>query len=74
MTVTGYTDQVGGDPHNADLSQQRADTVAAALRVDLGAAAPTITTAAGGETHPVAPDTTEAGRQLNRRAMVTATG
>ncbi len=74
VTVTGYTDQVGGDPRNADLSQQRADTVAAALRTALGAGGPTVTTAAGGEQRPVAPNTTAAGRQLNRRATITATG
>jgi len=72
--VTGYTDQLGGDPRNTDLSQQRADTVAAALRTALGAGGPTVTTAAGGETHPVASNASEAGRQLNRRATITATG
>jgi outer membrane protein OmpA-like peptidoglycan-associated protein len=71
VTVTGYTDRVGGAPRNTDLSGKRADTVAAALRTALGAGAPTITTVAGGERAPIAPNTTADGRQLNRRATIT---
>jgi len=71
VTVTGYTDRVGGAPRNTDLPGKRADTVAAALRTALGAGAPTITTVAGGERTPIAPNTTAAGRQLNRRATIT---
>ncbi len=71
VTVTGYTDRVGGAPRNTDLSGKRADTVAAALRTALGAGAPTITTVAGGERTPIAPNTTACGRQLNRRATIT---
>lgn len=71
VTVTGYTDRVGGAPRNTDLSGKRADTVAAALRTALGAGAPTITTVAGGERTPIAPNTTADGRQLNRRATIT---
>jgi len=71
VTVTGYTDRVGGAPRNTDLSGKRADTVAAALRTALGAGAPTITTVAGGERTPIAPNTTADGRQLDRRATIT---
>jgi outer membrane protein OmpA-like peptidoglycan-associated protein len=71
VTVTGYTDRVGGAPRNTDLSGKRADTVAAALRTALGADAPTITAVAGGERTPIAPNTTADGRQLNRRATIT---
>ncbi len=31
ITVTGYTDRIGGEAHNAGLSRQRAERVAAAL-------------------------------------------
>ena len=71
VTVTGYADQVGGQPASTGLSQRRADAVATELRADLGAAAPTITTAARGQQDPVASNATAAGRQLNRRATIT---
>jgi outer membrane protein OmpA-like peptidoglycan-associated protein len=75
VTVTGYTDVVGGQPKNANLSQRRADAVAAVLRRDLGAAAaPAITAIARGEADPIAPNTTPSGRQQNRRASITTSG
>jgi outer membrane protein OmpA-like peptidoglycan-associated protein len=70
VTVTGYTDVVGGQPKNDTLSQQRAAAVAAVLRRDLGAST-TVTATAKGESDPIAPNTTAAGRQQNRRASIT---
>ncbi len=70
VTVTGYTDVVGGQPTNTGLSLQRANAVAAALRADLGATPP-VTAAAKGQADPVAPNTTAGGRQQNRRASIT---
>lgn len=42
VTVTGYTDSVGGATGALALSRARARAVADALRADLGAGAPTI--------------------------------
>ena len=70
VTVTGYTDVVGGQPKNVNLSQQRADAVARVLRQDLGTATPSITAVARGEADPIAPNSTSAGRQQNRRASI----
>ena len=72
VIVTGYTDVVGGQPKNDNLSQQRANAVAAVLRKDLGAGL-TVTANAKGESSPIAPNTTAAGRQQNRRATITTT-
>lgn len=71
VAVTGYTDTVGGQPVNTDLSRRRADTVAAALRAELGSSTTVVTAAAGGSRDPVAANTTAEGRQLNRRVTVT---
>jgi outer membrane protein OmpA-like peptidoglycan-associated protein len=69
VTVTGYTDVVGGRPANTNLSQQRADAVAEVLRQALGAS-PAVTATAKGEADPIAPNTTRAGRQQNRRVSI----
>lgn len=70
VTVTGYTDVVGGQPTNTNLSQQRAEAVAAQLRKDLGDS-PIVTAIAKGESEPVASNATRDGRQQNRRASIT---
>lgn len=71
VEVVGHTDVIAGAPVNETLSQERADAVAAALGEQLPDA--TITTAARGQDEPVADNETEQGRQLNRRAVITAT-
>jgi outer membrane protein OmpA-like peptidoglycan-associated protein len=70
VEVVGYTDVIAGQPVNATLSQQRADAVAEALQALLPGL--TVTTSAKGETDPIAPNTTEQGRQQNRRAAILA--
>ncbi len=70
VTVTGYTDVVGGPPTNSNLSLRRAVTVASALRTDLGSTPP-VTAAAKGQADPVASNSTTGGRQQNRRASIT---
>jgi chemotaxis protein MotB len=81
IVVYGYTDdqRIGpplrkiGIDTNMDLSSRRADTVADYLRghgVD-----PNILSAKGrGETHPVAPNNTPAGRAQNRRIEIVVEG
>jgi len=70
VTVTGYTDVVGGQPSNTGLSLQRAEAVAAVLRTELGSTPP-VTAAAKGQADPVASNDTADGRQQNRRASIT---
>jgi len=75
VTVVGHTDSKGDDAYNQTLSEQRAETVTAALE----GLAPDFTYEASGqgETEPVAPNETEdgsdseAGRALNRRVTIT---
>jgi outer membrane protein OmpA-like peptidoglycan-associated protein len=70
VTVTGYTDVVGGQPTNSNLSLQRAEAVASVLGAELGSTPP-VTAAAKGAADPVASNSTEGGRQQNRRASIT---
>lgn len=69
LVFAGFSDGSGSAKDNLELSQRRAASVAAALRI----AAPQLdedvipTVAAYGETMPMACDSTAPGRQLNRR-------
>ena len=66
LEMAGHTDNVGDDALNQDLSQRRAQAVVAYLSQH-AIAAGRLTAAGYGKTRPVAPNTTKAGRQLNRR-------
>lgn len=67
--IDGYTDSVGAESYNRDLSQRRADAVKAYL-VGQGIAADRLVTAGKGMSDPVADNGTAAGRQQNRRVEV----
>ncbi|WBQ07491.1 channel-forming protein ArfA/OmpATb [Kribbella sp. CA-293567] len=69
IEVGGHTDNLGSAATSLPLSQQRADAVKATL-VQLGVAAGRITSRGYGETRPVAPNTTSAGRIANRRVEI----
>jgi outer membrane protein OmpA-like peptidoglycan-associated protein len=69
ILVEGHTDSVGSDAANMDLSRRRADAVKNLL-VQKGVAPSRIRTAALGETMPIAPNDTAAGRQRNRRVEI----
>lgn len=73
VDVVGHTDDVGDDPLNQTLSEQRADAVAQALseRVDTGAFE--IRASGRGESEPLVANDSEANRQLNRRVTLTLT-
>jgi len=66
LEMAGHTDNVGEAAANQNLSQRRAQAVVAYL-TQHGTAAARLSAAGYGETRPVAPNATKAGRQLNRR-------
>jgi len=66
LTVTGHTDNVGGDASNLALSQRRSASVKAAL-VSRGIAADRLATDGSGASSPKATNSTLVGRAQNRR-------
>jgi outer membrane protein OmpA-like peptidoglycan-associated protein len=70
IRVVGFTDSVGSDESNLELSRQRATSVRDALAALDPPAGVTFETEGLGETRPVASNDTEAGRALNRRVEV----
>ncbi|MEO7206870.1 MAG: OmpA family protein [Steroidobacteraceae bacterium] len=69
MQIDGFTDSVGTDSFNQDLSQHRADAVRYQL-VSRGISATRIGTQGYGKAYPVASNLESSGRQLNRRVEV----
>jgi len=67
--LKGYASAEGTDAHNMELSVDRANAVKAYL-VNSGVNAGNISTQGFGEANPVADNTTEAGRILNRRVEI----
>jgi outer membrane protein OmpA-like peptidoglycan-associated protein len=67
--IAGHTDHVGDDEANMRLSQERADAVRNYL-IEKGISGERILAKGYGETAPIAPNTTEAGRAKNRRTEV----
>jgi outer membrane protein OmpA-like peptidoglycan-associated protein len=66
FSVEGHTDSVGSESYNADLSAERAEAVKAYLMAQ-GVPEDRLGTVGHGEVAPVADNTTEEGRQRNRR-------
>ncbi|MBT2558093.1 OmpA family protein [Hymenobacter sp. ISL-91] len=73
LEISGHTDNVGNAAYNKDLSQRRAKAVVDYL-VGKGIDKGRLTFAGYGDTQPVAPNTTKANRQLNRRTEFKVTG
>lgn len=69
VLIEGFTDSVGSNEYNQKLSRQRAESVQRSL-VRHGVSPRRISVAGLGEAYPVAPNTTEAGRQQNRRVEI----
>lgn len=69
VLVEGFTDSTGSASYNQDLSQRRADAVAAAL-VQMGVERQRIATRAYGKQFPVASNDSAQSRQLNRRVEI----
>lgn len=70
LEVAGHTDSVGSDSANLSLSEGRASSVANYLR-GKGVKPERLTTIGYGETRPVADNSTDAGREQNRRVELT---
>jgi flagellar motor protein MotB len=70
IRVVGFTDSVGGDDYNLDLSRSRAASVKDALVALNPPAGVTFETEGLGKAKPVASNDTPAGRTLNRRVEV----
>lgn len=66
VEIQGHTDSTGTDEHNLELSQRRAETVKQYLILH-GIANQRMTCTGLGESKPVADNSTEEGRALNRR-------
>jgi outer membrane protein OmpA-like peptidoglycan-associated protein len=73
LDVEGYTDNVGGDDYNQQLSEQRGEAVRGYL-TDQGMAAGSVSSKGFGKTQPVASNDTAEGRQQNRRVELVISG
>jgi outer membrane protein OmpA-like peptidoglycan-associated protein len=73
VEIDGYTDSIGTDSFNVDLSQRRADTVKAVL-VSRGIDSSRIVSRGYGKDFQVASNSDASGRQLNRRVEIVIGG
>ncbi|MFT4155952.1 OmpA family protein [Parafilimonas sp.] len=73
IQINGYTDNIGSDADNLLLSQNRSKAVVDYL-ISKGIDAKRLTAKGFGETRPVADNSTEEGRSLNRRTEFIVTG
>ena len=69
LLIEGYTDSVGSDSYNQDLSERRAQSVRDAL-VQRGVDTSRITARGYGKAHPVADNASPEGRAMNRRVEI----
>jgi outer membrane protein OmpA-like peptidoglycan-associated protein len=73
VQIDGFTDSIGTDSYNQDLSQQRADAVKSSL-ITRGIDPSRIGSQGYGKGFPVANNVDSGGRQLNRRVEVVIGG
>ncbi len=73
LQVEGYTDSIGTDEYNLELSQKRADGVRGYL-VSSGVPPDHVNSQGFGKSNPVADNSTAAGRKLNRRVDMIVSG
>lgn len=73
LAIEGHTDNIGSDEANMKLSQQRADKVRDFL-VEQGLTADAVTAVGLGKVEPVADNSTNDGRQKNRRVEIIVSG
>jgi outer membrane protein OmpA-like peptidoglycan-associated protein len=74
VEIQGHTDGIGSDQYNQQLSERRAQAVVSYLVQDLGIEAGRLTAKGYGKSRPVADNSTEEGRALNRRVEFVITG
>jgi len=72
IMIAGHTDSTGSESHNQQLSERRAEAVKNALMGN-GVSPMRMRTIGYGESRPIADNSTEFGRQLNRRVEITIT-
>jgi peptidoglycan-associated lipoprotein len=70
IEVQGHTDDTGSSKYNEDLGQRRADSVRRYLSRQHGLQLNRMSTISYGDTLPVAPNKTKAGRAQNRRVVI----
>ncbi|MBT8085665.1 MAG: OmpA family protein [Woeseia sp.] len=70
VEVAGHTDNTGSDSYNQGLSERRAGSVAQYLQSQ-GIMSQRLITVGMGEARPVADNSSDAGRQANRRVEIT---
>jgi outer membrane protein OmpA-like peptidoglycan-associated protein len=70
IEVAGHTDSVGSAVYNQQLSERRANSVAAYL-ASRGVNRSRVVTVGAGKDHPIASNDTEEGRAQNRRVEIT---
>lgn len=73
VTVEGFTDALGDEQYNMELSRKRAQAVVNELNAS-GIARNRVDVKAYGEQYPVATNESEAGRQQNRRVQMVLSG
>jgi outer membrane protein OmpA-like peptidoglycan-associated protein len=73
LSVEGFTDSVGSDAFNQDLSEQRANEVRAYL-VNQNLPQSAVTSRGFGKTMPISSNDTPQGRQQNRRVEIIVSG
>ena len=71
LTVTGHTDNIGGDKYNRDLSQRRANAVKKALVERYHVDPNRLSTSGDGDSAPIDTNDTLEGRARNRRVELT---
>jgi peptidoglycan-associated lipoprotein len=70
IEIQGHTDDTGISKYNEDLGQRRADSVRRYLSRQHGLQLNRMSTISYGDTLPVAPNKTRAGRSQNRRVVI----
>lgn len=73
LVIVGHTDKLASNAYNMELSRERAESVKEYL-VSQGVDASKLTTKGMGETDPIADNSTEQGRFLNRRIEFVVNG
>jgi outer membrane protein OmpA-like peptidoglycan-associated protein len=69
LLIVGHTDSVGTDQYNQELSERRA-MAASNYLIGQSVSRARLQAVGRGETEPIAENSTDAGRQLNRRVEV----